>query len=96
MMYNKLTHANILRTNNDRFETTTIVRAMNNLRATTADAADDTELLDLMVLGQIETQPTKLRVIGKVLYKSTNRVVAVPYEVDAGALRGLETEVEGD
>ena len=96
MLHNRLTHAHIVRAQDDRFDTENIVKTVHRFRQEAAMLDDGTELLDLMVLGRVETEPTKLRVIGKVLYKATNRVVAVPYEVDAGALRGLEAGVAAD
>jgi len=90
MIHNKLTPVNVIKFENDQFDTKTIVAAMNRSWREIAPNADETELLDLMVLGQLESQPSKLRVIGKVRYTATNRVVAVPSEVDAGALRGIE------
>lgn len=90
MFHNKLTPVNVIKFENDEFDTKTIVAAMNRYWHEITPNATETELLDLMVLGQLETQPSRLRVIGKVRYTATNRVVAVPYEVDAGALRGIE------
>lgn len=96
MLHNKLTPVNVISTNDEQFDTAQIVKAMNRFRAEVTTPDSETELLDLMVLGHLETQPTTLRVIGKVRYTASNRIVAVPYEVDAGALRGLEAGVAGD
>ena len=78
------------------FDTRTIVATLQRLLAESPRFDHTAELLDFQVLGYREAAPATMRVVATVGYQANHCVVEVPYDVDAGALKGLECGVGAD
>ena len=79
----------------DRFDTASVVATINRLLAE-GGVGGAGEVVGLTVIGHVAAEPARLRIITKMLFKKNNCIVAIPAEVDAGALKGLEAGIAAD
>jgi hypothetical protein len=86
----------ILSSAGDTFDTTRIAATVNRLLDNEAALSGRPQVVELSVRGQVPSNPTRLLITGRVLYRTNNCVATIPMEVDAGAFKGLESGIAAD
>jgi hypothetical protein len=87
---------NVVKTADDNFDTARIVATVNRLLGELPASEGPTTVTKLTVLGHEAGAPSRIRIVAEVLYEQSNCILAIPAEVDAGALRGLEVGIAAD